>query len=68
MKDYRDMTVWELEQERAKINEELERRRPKAGDPCEPCGVCGAAMWWYVTHLCHGRKPTAAISNDIREQ
>ena len=28
---------------------------PKYGDPCDPCGVCGAEMWWYVPHTCHGR-------------
>lgn len=64
MNDYHDMTMWELEQERAKIDAELERRRPKAGDPCEPCGVCGAPMWWYVTHTCHGRTSSTDIVVD----
>lgn len=24
----------------------------KYGQPCDPCGVCGAPMWWYVPHTC----------------
>lgn len=53
--DYGSMTIMELEQARKKLDAELERRRPMAGDPTAPCGVCGAPMWWYVPHICHGR-------------
>lgn len=26
----------------------------KRGEPCDPCGVCGKPMWWYIPHECYG--------------